>query len=120
MRRPLITASIVTLVAIGIGSVFFALNRAANREISSRSGPVHRFPAADKDPVLTDEYAARIAREVMNRDGYPESPWRMIGNTTTANRGVVSFYCDKSATPVRYVNIELRNGKVTAQGTMGK
>jgi hypothetical protein len=73
----------------------------------------------------------------MNQDGFPESGWRMmeddrskapdgrpdrffLRNTIDPNQGVVSFYCEKSQTPTRYVNIEMKNGEVTAQGTLGK
>ena len=133
-RRLLIIASVfLILVAIGIGGALFAINRA----VESRNGPIHRFPFPAEETFLTDDRAAAIGREVMNRDRYPESAWRMrqddrskapdgrsdrffLRNTLDPDQGVVSFFCDQSPTPTRYVNIEVRNGEVTAQGTLGK
>ena len=133
-RRLLIIASAgLALVVVGVGGIFFAINRA----IDSRSGPVHRFPVSAGETFLTDDRAATIGREVMNRDGFPEPAWKLMTddrteapdgrpdrfltrNTINPNRGCVSFHCDNSPTPDRFVNIELRDGKFTAQGTLGK
>jgi hypothetical protein len=41
-------------------------------------------------------------------------------NTINPNQGSVYFHCENSPTPQRSVNIELRDGEVTAQGTLGK
>ena len=41
-------------------------------------------------------------------------------NTINPNQGYVYFYCANSPTPQRFVNIELRDGTITAQGTLGK
>src|SRR5678815_4254583 len=105
-RRLLIIASMfLTLVIIGVGGALFAINRA----IESRNGPIHRFPFPARETFLTDDRAAAIGREVMNRDGYTESTWRMLEddrskapdgrpdrfflrNILDPNQGVVSFF----------------------------
>ena len=88
-------------------------------------------------PFLTDDRAAAIGREVMSRDGFPESAWKLMSddrtkapdgrpdqfltrNTINANQGYVYFRCENSPTPQRFVNIEQRDGEITAQGTLGK
>ena len=133
-RRLVIIASIcLTLIVVGVGGILLAINRA----IDSRSGPVHRFAVPAGETFLTDDRAAAIGREVMNRDGFPESAWKLMNddrtkapdgrpdrfltrNTINPNQGSVYFHCDDSATPQRFVNIELRDGEITARGTLGK
>ena len=133
-RRPLIIAGVlVALVGVGVGGLLFAICRA----VDSRSGPVHRFPLPAGETFLTDDRAAAIGREVMNRDGFPESEWRLMNddrtkapdgrpdqfltrNTINPSEGSVYFYNANSPTPQRFVNIELRDGTITAQGTLGK
>jgi hypothetical protein len=133
-RRLLIIASAgLALIVVGVGGILFAINRA----IDSRSGPVHRFLVPAGEAFLTDDRAATIGREVMNRDGFPEHAWKLMTddrtkapdgrpdqfltrNTINPNRGYVYFRCDNSPTPQRLVNIELRDGEFTAQGTLGK
>jgi hypothetical protein len=135
MRRRLviITSISLALIVVGVGGILFAINRA----IDSRSGPVHRFPVAAGETFLTDDRAATIGREVMKRDGFPESAWKLMTddrtkapdgrpdqfltrNTINPNQGSVYFHCDNSAAPQRFVNIELRDGQIMAQGTLGK
>jgi hypothetical protein len=133
-RRLLILASIVlTVVVVGVGGILFAINRA----IDARSGPVHHFPVPAGETVLTDARAATIGRDLMNRDGFPESAWKLMTddrtkapdgrpdqfltrNTINSNQGYVYFYCENSPTPQRFVNIGFRDGQITAQGTLGK
>jgi hypothetical protein len=133
-RRFLAIATVVlALIVIGVGATFFAINRA----IESGSAPVHRFPVSSGESFLTNDRAAAIAREVMNRDGFPESAWRLMNddrtkapygrpdqfltrNTINLDQGCVSFHCESSPTPDRFVNIELRDGEITAQGSLGK
>jgi hypothetical protein len=79
-RRFLAIATVVlALIVIGVGATFFAINRA----IESGSAPVHRFPVSAGESFLTDDRAAAIAREVMNRDGFPESAWRLMNDDRT-------------------------------------
>jgi hypothetical protein len=133
-RRVFIIAGVVlALVGAGVGGILLAIDHAIN----SRSGPVHRFPIEAGETFLADDRAAAIGREVMNRDGFPESAWKLMNddrskapdgrpdqfllrNGTNADHGVVWFHCDSSPTPERYVNIELRDGEIKAQGTLGK
>jgi hypothetical protein len=133
-RRPLIIATIcLTLIVVGVGGILFAINRA----IDSRSGPVHRFSVPAGETFLTDDRAATIGREVMNRDGFPESAWKLMTddrtkapdgrpdqfltrNTINPNQGYVYFHCDNSPTPQRFIQIKLRDGEITAQGSLGK
>jgi hypothetical protein len=133
-RRLLIIASIcLTLIVVGLGGILLAINRA----IDSRSGPVHHFPLPAGEAFLTDDRAAAIAREVMNRDGFQEVAWKLMTddrtkapdgrpdqfltrNTINPNQGSVYFYSENSRTPQRFVNIELRDGEIAAQGTLGK
>ena len=130
-RRLLTTASILlALIAIGVVGIVFALNQT----IESGSGPVHRFPLLEGETFLTDERAAAIGREVMNRDGFPEAEWKLASddrskapngrpdqfltrNTIDPNQGYVSFYSGNSA---RFVSVELRDGTITAAGSLGK
>lgn len=131
--RRLIIASILTLIALGVGSYVVAINRA----IEARHGPVHRFRVAADPALLTDEEAGRLAREVMTRDGYPEAAWRMMEddrskapdgrpdrflcrNADNPNHGVVAIHCEEPPGGARFVRLEMSNGEVTGQGTLGK
>ena len=121
------------LAIIGVGSVLFRINLAAN----ARLGPLHRFTASGGDTFLTEEHAIAIARDVMNRDGFPESAWRMmeddrskapdgrpdryvVRNDDNPNRGMIYFHCDSSPTPQRFVHVEFRGDQIEAQGELGK
>ena len=135
MRRRLlvIATTLLALVVIGVGGILFAIKHA----IDARSGPVHRFPAPAGETFLTDDRAAAIGREVMNRDGFPESEWKLMTddrtkapdgrpdqfltrNTINPNQGYVYFHCNDSPTPQRFIQVELRDGEITAQGSLGK
>jgi len=134
MRHRITIASIVlTLIVASVGGILLRIHRA----IESLSGPVHHFSVPASESFLTDERAAAVAREVMNRDGYPEAGWKlmeydhtkaadgrpdrnMTRNSVNPNRGTVYFYSANSPTPQRFVGIELQDGKITAQGTLGK
>jgi hypothetical protein len=127
-RRLIIAIAVLTPIVVGIGgSVFLAIDRAADRAIESRSGPVHRFPLAAGRASLTDQDAARLARDVMNRDGLPEPAWWMevddrpkAPDDRSDRFFAVAFWCDDSPTPRRFVHIEVRNGEVVARGVFGK
>jgi hypothetical protein len=135
MRRRLLTiaSTCLVLILVGVGGILFAIKRA----VDSRSGPVHRFPVPAGETFLTDHRAVAVGREVMNRDGFPESAWRLMTddrtkapdgrpdqfltrNTIDPNQGSVFFYCADSPTPARYVNVAVRNREITAQGALGK
>jgi hypothetical protein len=133
-RRVIIIAGIVlALAALSVGGMLYAINRGMN----ARLGPVHRYSAAAGEQFLTEEHAVVIAREVMNRDGFPESAWKlmeddrskapdgrpdryMVRNVDDPNRAMIYFHCDNSPTPQRFVHLEFRNGQITAQGELGK
>ncbi len=132
-RFPIIASIVLALIVVGVGGIYFAISRA----VESRSGPIHRFAIPSGETFLTDDRAAVIGREVMNRDGFPESAWKLMTddrakapdgrpdqfltrNPSNPNEGFVYFHCDNSPTPQRFVNIELREGEITAQGTLGK
>ena len=123
----------MTLGAVGVGGLLLAINHA----IDSRSGPIHRFSLPAGETFLTDDRAAAIGREVMNRDGFRESDWKLMNddrtkapdgrpdqfltrNTINPNQGSVYFHNANSPTSQRFVNIEVREGTITAQGTLGK
>ena len=135
MRRRLliIATTLLALVVIGVGGILFAIKHA----IDARNGPVHRFRAPAGETFLTDDRAAAIGREVMNRDGFPESEWKLMTDdrtkapdgrpdqfltrdTINPNQGYVYFRCDDSPTPQRFIQVELRDGEITAQGSLGK
>jgi hypothetical protein len=135
MRRKVVTIAgvVLALVIIGAGATLVAVQRA----VESRTSPVHRFPLPAGETFLTDDRAASIGREVMNRDGFPQSAWKVMTddrskapdgrpdrfltrNTVNHNQGSVYFHCDNSPTPQRFVNIEFRDGEITAQGSLGK
>jgi hypothetical protein len=134
MRRRLIIASIfLGVIVAGVAGILFAINRT----IESRNGPVYHFTVPKEETFLTDDRAASVAREVMNRDGLPESAWELMKDNRTrspddrpdqyltrgtinSNQGSVHFYCANAPRPQRYVNVELRNGEITAQGSFGK
>ena len=134
MRRLLKITSVVVALAAGVGGILFAIGYAISE---SRRGPVHRFPLPAGETFLTDDRAAAIGREVMNRDGFPEAAWKLMTaddgkapdgrpdrflsrNTVDANQGTLHFHCENSPTPERFVRIELRDGEITARGTLGK
>ena|SRR5688500_7615758 len=126
-RRSTIALAVLTLIGVGIATVIFGMNLVADRMIESRSGPVHRFPLPADRAILTDEDAARLAREVMTRDGFPESAWQMEADDrpkTPEDQSdrffAVAFWCGDSPTPRRYVNIEVRSDEVVARGVLGK
>ena len=134
MRRRITIASIViALVVASVGGILLRINRA----IESLSGPIYHFPVPAGESFLTDDRAAVVAREVMNRDGYPEAAWKLLGDDRTKapdgrpdrnmarnginpNRGFVSFYSANSRPHQRFVSIEIHDGEITAQGTLGK
>jgi len=132
-RLLIVTGIILTLIVVGIAGVLLAVNHA----IDARSGPIHHFAVPAGETFLTDERAAAIGRDVMELDGYPKSTWTLMTddrtkapdgrpdqyltrNSINANRGFVYFYSASSPTPQRFVNIELRNGEITGQGSLGK
>ena len=63
VRLLILGGILLAVVAVGVGGILSAINRATD----SRSGPVHRFPVPAGEIFLTDDRAAAIGREVMNR-----------------------------------------------------
>ena len=135
MRRRLITTAcaLMALVLLAVSGMLYALNRATN----ARLGPIHRFAAPAGEQFLTDDRAVVIAREVMRRDGFPESAWKLIQDDRSQapngradvylvrkpndpNGGMIYFHCDNSPMPQRFVHVELRDGEITARGELGK
>ena len=135
MRRRLITiaCALMALAVLAVGGMLYALNRGTN----ARLGPIHRFAAPAEEQFLTDDRAVVIAREVMKRDGFPESAWKLmqddrstapngrpdlylVRNAHDPNGGMIYFHCDNSPPPQRFVHLELRNGEITARGELGK
>ena len=137
-RRRLIATSVaLALIVIAAVGIVLAINRAVDRVIDSRSGPVHHFPIPAGETFLTDDRAAAIGREVMNRDGFAESDWELMTDdrskapdgrrdpsttfrTGGAHQVSVRFHCPTSPTPIRYVNVEWREDEITARGVFGK
>ncbi len=135
MRRRvfIIAGTLMAIAVLTVGGMLYAIHRAEN----ARLGPVHRFPVLAGESFLSDERAVEIAREVMKRDRLPESAWKLMEDDRTKapdgrpdrylsrnlddpNIGMIAFYSDHSQTPTRYVNLEFRNGEITARGAFGK
>jgi hypothetical protein len=135
MRRRviIIAGTLIALAALTVGGMLYAINRGMN----ARLGPLHRFPASAGESFLTDERAVVIAREVMKRDGFPESAWKLMEddrtkapdgrpdryltrNLNVPNDWMIYFHCDNSPTQQRFVHLEFRNGEITARGEFGK
>jgi hypothetical protein len=135
MRRRviIIAGTLMALAVLAVGGMLYAINRGMN----ARLGPVHRFAAPAGESFLTDERAVVIAREVMKRDRFPESAWKLMEDDRTKapdgrpdryltrnlndpNDGMIYFHCDNSPTPQRFVHLEFRNGEIAARGEFGK
>jgi hypothetical protein len=101
------------------------------------SGPVYRFPLLPGETSLNDDRAVTIAQDVMKRDGFTESSWTMLHgdpseplkgraehflsrDAKNTNRGHIYFDFAGSPRRGRFVFIELHDGEITAQGTLGK
>jgi hypothetical protein len=134
MRRQLFIACIALALIVACLGGFLYVNKCA---IERRNGPIHRFPVPSSETFLTDDRAAMVGREVMNLDGFSKSDWKLMNvdgtkapdgrpdqylsrNSINPNQGELSFNCPHSSTPQRFVNVELRDGQITAQGSLGK
>jgi hypothetical protein len=124
---------VAAAAVVTVGGALYAINRWEN----ARLGPLYRFPAAAGEAYLTEERAVVIAREVMNRDGFPESAWKLMdGDGSKAPNGrpdrflfryvddpnhvMIYFHGDNSPTPQRFVHLEFRNAEITARGELGR
>jgi hypothetical protein len=134
MQRALILGGAgLVLLVLGVIGLRYMVHHA----VDSALGPVHRFPVPEGETFLTDDRAAAVAREVMNRDGYPETAWRLLEdgrskspdglpdvylarNASNPNQGYVTFRSDDAAQPQRTVNLELRDGEIEASGRLVK